>query len=97
MPPVSKSLTTDTCHHYVEFSSRGSAAQRVKGRTLIAALRAADTVIFVDLDDIAAHAAGDLAQLAFLVGRGLILCADAKGENCTFHAQALHLRHRRMP
>ena len=32
----------------------------------------ADAVVFVDLDDLAAHAAGDIAQLALLVGRGLI-------------------------
>jgi hypothetical protein len=46
-------------------------------------------VVLVYFYDIAAHAAGDLAQLAFLIGRGLILRADAKVENCTFHAQAL--------
>ena len=36
---------------------------------LIATFGAADAVVLVNLDDIAAHAAGDLAQLAFLIGR----------------------------
>ena len=35
----------------------------------------------VDLDDLAAPAAGDLAQLALLVGRGLLDGADAKVDN----------------
>ena len=64
------------------------AAQRIEARALIAALGAADAVVLVDLDDIAAHAAGDLAQLALLIGRGLIDGGDAKVKNSTFHAQA---------
>jgi hypothetical protein len=34
--------------------------------------RYADALILVDLDDIAAHGAGDVAQLAFLTGRSLV-------------------------
>jgi hypothetical protein len=37
-------------------------------RTLVAALGAADAMILVDLDDLVADAAGDLPQLAFLIG-----------------------------
>jgi hypothetical protein len=42
-------------------------------------------VVAVNLDDLAAHAASDLAQLAFLIGRGLINGADAKIENSAAH------------
>jgi len=71
-------------HDHVEFPPGGSAAQRVEGGALIATFGAADAVILVDLDDIAAHAAGDLAQLAFLIGRGLVLRADTKVEDGAF-------------
>ncbi len=46
-----------------------------------AALSATDAVILVDLDDLAAHPAGDLAQLALLVGRGLVDRGNPKIEN----------------
>ena len=39
---------------------------------LVAALGAADAAILVDMDDIAAHAAGNVAELALLVGRRLL-------------------------
>ena len=42
-------------------------------------------MILVHFDDIAAHATGDLAQLAFLIGGGLVQGRDAKVKNCSFH------------
>jgi hypothetical protein len=42
-------------------------------------------VILVDLDDLASHPAGDLAQLALLVRRRLIDGAHAEIENSSFH------------
>jgi hypothetical protein len=48
-----------------------------------------NAVILVDLDDLAAHAAGDLAQLALLISSRLIDCADAKVHNSSFHGSAL--------
>jgi hypothetical protein len=42
-------------------------------------------MVLVDLDDLAAHASGDLAQLAFLVSRGLVECGDPQVENSAFH------------
>ena len=50
-----------------------------------AALSATDAVILVDLDDLAAHAAGDFAQLPLLVGGGLVEGRDTKVENGAFH------------
>ena len=72
-------------HDHVEFPSGSIPAQLVERRPLVAALGAADPVILVDLEDIAAHAAGDLVQFAFLIGRGLVLRADTKVENGAFH------------
>src|ERR1700732_3137339 len=45
-------------------------------------------MILVDMDDIAAHAAGDLAELALLVGRGLVQGRDTEVENSAFHLKA---------
>ena len=53
-----------------------------------AALSATDAVILVDLDDLAAHATSDLAQLALLVGRGLFDGADAEVDNRFAHGSA---------
>src|SRR5262249_3438915 len=49
------------------------------------AFGAADAVVPVDLDNLAAHATSDLAQLALLVGRGLFDGADAKVDNRLAH------------
>src|SRR5262249_10751471 len=46
--------------------------------------------VFVDFDNLAAYAASDLAQLALLVGRGLVEGADAKVENGAFHWSFSH-------
>ena len=59
-------------HHDIKLAPRRSSAQRIKGRALVAALGAADAVVLVDLDDLAAYAAGDLAELALLIGGRLI-------------------------
>jgi hypothetical protein len=60
-------------------------AQPIERRALIATIGTADAMILVDVDDIAAHAASDLAQLAFLVGRGLLQGRDPQAENSAFH------------
>jgi hypothetical protein len=72
-------------HDHVELSPRCSPAERIERWALIAALGAADAVILVDLDDLAAHAAGDLAKLALLVGGRLVDGGDAEIENGAFH------------
>jgi hypothetical protein len=51
-------------------------------------LHAADAVILVDVGDLAPHALGNLAQLALLVGRGLVDGADAQVENRRFIGNA---------
>jgi hypothetical protein len=43
-------------------------------------------MILVDPDNLAAHPTRDLAQLAFLIGRGLIDRADAEIDNCSAHS-----------
>ena len=73
------------CHHHVELPLGSVPAQRVEGWALFPALGAADAVVLVDVDDLAAHAAGDLAQLALLVGGRLVDGRDPKIENSAFH------------
>jgi hypothetical protein len=45
-------------HGHVELPLRDPAAHRVEARALVAVLGATDTVIILDLDDIASHARG---------------------------------------
>src|SRR5262249_7655166 len=52
---------------------------RSRSRAPIATVGAADAVIPVDPNDLTAHADGDLAQFALLVGRGLIQSPRRKG------------------
>jgi hypothetical protein len=59
-------------HDHVEFPARRSTAQRIEGGALITTFGAADAVVLVYFYEIAAHTAGDLAQLALLVCRRLI-------------------------
>src|SRR5215472_13219087 len=59
-------------HDHVELALSGIAQKAIELRPLVPALSAADAVILVDTDDLAAHAAGNLAQLPLLVGRGLV-------------------------
>src|SRR5258707_14485199 len=54
---------------------------------LVPALGTADAVILVDLDDIAAHPSGDLAQLSLLIDRGLIDSGNSQIQNVPFHRQ----------
>jgi hypothetical protein len=63
----------------------GIPAERIEARTLVTPPGAADAVILVDLDDLATHPLGDLAQLPLLVGGGLVEGADAKVENGALH------------
>jgi hypothetical protein len=42
-------------------------------------------VVLVDLDDLTAHAVGDLAQFALLIDRGLIQGGDSKVDNRSTH------------
>src|ERR1700755_1076147 len=46
-------------------------------------------MILVDPDDLAAHPTSDLAQLAFLIGRGLIDRTDAEIDNRSAHSSTL--------
>jgi hypothetical protein len=46
---------------------------------------AADPLILVDLDDLTAHTAGDLAQLVLLIDRRLIDGRNPKVENTALH------------
>jgi hypothetical protein len=75
-------------HYHVELALGSVSAQRIEAEALVLALGAADAVILVDLDDIAAHPAGNLAQLTFLVGRGLIDGGDAEIENSALYQKA---------
>jgi hypothetical protein len=68
-----------------ELALRGAAAKRVESGTLIASLGPTDSVVLVDLDDLAAHTAGDLAQLTLLVGGGLVEGRDTKVKNGALH------------
>jgi hypothetical protein len=64
-----------------------SSAQPIELRALVTAFGSADSVILVGVDDFASHPARDGAQLALLVGRCLILSADAKINGCFAHAR----------
>src|SRR6516225_12114194 len=46
-------------------------------------------MILVDPDDLAAHPTRDLAQLAFLIGRGLIDRTDPEIDNRSAHSSTL--------
>jgi hypothetical protein len=73
--------STDHAMTMSKFPSRGVTAQLVERWPLVAALGAADAVVPVNLDDLAAHAAGDLAQFTLLVGRGLVDSGNAQIDN----------------
>src|SRR5205814_1300781 len=73
----------------VEFAPRGITAQLVERRPFVASPGAADAMILVDPDDLAAHPTRDLAQLAFLIGRGLIDRTDAEIDNRSAHSSTL--------
>jgi len=64
---------------------RGIPAQAIEGRALIPPLGAADAVILVDLDDLAAHAGGNVAKLALLIGGRLIDSRDAEIKRSLAH------------
>jgi len=64
---------------------RGIPAQAIEGRALIPPLGAADAVILVDLDDLAAHAGGNVAKFAFLIRGRLIDGRDAKVQGSFAH------------
>src|SRR5215471_13290785 len=76
-------------HYHLEFAARSRFAERIEGRPAISALRAANAVVLVNFDDLAVHVAGNLAQLTFLVGRGLIDGRDPQIENSAFHRKRL--------
>jgi hypothetical protein len=84
-------------HDHVELPPGGIAAQRIERGPSIPALGAADPVVLVDLDHLAAHAGGDLAQLALLIGRGLVDGGNAQVENSTAHGLALQLMEGNVP
>src|SRR5262245_32919163 len=76
-------------HDHVEFPTRGITAQLVERRPLVASPGAADAMILVDPDDLAAHPTRDLAQLAFLIGRSLIDRTDPELDNRSAHSSIL--------
>src|SRR5262245_13552249 len=76
-------------HDHVELPFGGIPAERIEARTLVTPSGAADAVIFVDLDDLTAHATGDPPQLALLIGGGLVESADAEVENGALHRKFL--------
>src|SRR5262249_30342565 len=76
-------------HDHVEVAFGGIPAERIEAGALVTSSGATDAVILVDLDDLTAHAAGDLAQLALLIGGGLVEGADAKVENSALHRKIL--------
>jgi hypothetical protein len=59
-------------HYHVELALSGIPEEPIKLWPPIPAVSATDTVVLVDADDLTTHAAGDLPQLPFLIGRGLI-------------------------
>ena len=59
-------------HHNVELAFGGVPAQRIERRPSIAALSAADAVIFVDFGHLPASAFCRLTEFVFLIGRGLV-------------------------
>ena len=75
-------------HDHVELPLGRIATERIERRAPVPAPGAADAVILVDLDDLTAHAARDLAQLALLIGRGLFDGADTKVDNRSAHSLA---------
>lgn len=56
-------------HHHVELALSGIAKKPIKLGPTIPALSAADTVVLVDPNDLAAHTAGDFSQFALLRGQ----------------------------
>ena len=60
-------------------------AQCIERGPPISPLGAAYAVILVNLDDITTHSAGNLAQLALLIGRGLIESGDSEIHNRPAH------------
>ena len=72
-------------HNDIELPPGGIAAQRIERRAPISALGARYAVVPVDPDDLTAHAGGDLAQLALLIGRGLVDGGNAEIENGAAH------------
>ena len=65
-------------HDHIKAAAGRVAKHGVELRTLIAALRAADAVIAVDLDNGPAGTLGDGAEVPLLVGGGLLVSANAK-------------------
>ena len=59
-------------HHHVELAPGRSLVEGVELRPLVLALGAGDAVILVDAHDLPTGPLGNLAQLALLVGRGLV-------------------------
>src|ERR1700730_8870215 len=72
-------------HDNIEFALCGISAERVEGRALIPALGAADAMVLIDFDDLAAHPVGNLAQLPLLIRRRLVDRRDPEIQNRSFH------------
>src|SRR5260370_31472032 len=70
---------------HVDLARRRVPHQPIKAGTLVAALRATDAGVLVELDHLPARPRGDRFQLTALVLGGLPRCADSK-----INADALH-------
>jgi hypothetical protein len=68
---------------------RGVPAKPIECGALVAVLGAGNAVVLVDLDNLAAHSASNIAQLALLIGRCLVQSRNAKVENDAFHRTPL--------
>src|SRR5262249_18361554 len=75
-------------HNHIELALCRIAAKGVECRAPVPDLSAADAMVLVDLDDLAAHASGNIAQFPLLIGRGLLDCGHPEIENRTSHWKA---------
>src|SRR5215813_10592362 len=76
-------------HNDLKLPLGGVVQQCIKLRAPVSALGARDAVVAVDLDDLEPAAAGDLAELAFLIGRGLVEGAHSQVNGSALHRPAL--------
>jgi hypothetical protein len=76
-------------HDDIELAARRIPAKGIERGPLVAALRAADAVVLVELDHLIARALGNCAELALLVGGRLILSAHPKVKDGTTHRALL--------
>ena len=59
-------------HHHVELALSSIPAKRIECRAFVTPFGAANAVVLVDFDDLAAHSGCNLLQFALLIGRRLV-------------------------